>query len=50
MSDLAEPTTAELAEVAEGWRPYRPRVAVLLRARREDETAEITTGRRVSTR
>jgi DNA-3-methyladenine glycosylase II len=43
---LAEPTAAELARVAESWRPFRTWVAVLLRVRREEETNEIATDRR----
>lgn len=37
----------ELREVAEGWAPYRTWVALLLRARREEETGEIALGQRV---
>jgi DNA-3-methyladenine glycosylase II len=44
--DLTEPTPAELADIAEKWSPYRTWVALLLRTRREEETAEIATGRR----
>jgi DNA-3-methyladenine glycosylase II len=44
--DLTEPTPAELVEIAEKWSPYRTWVALLLRTRREEETAEIATGRR----
>jgi 3-methyladenine DNA glycosylase/8-oxoguanine DNA glycosylase len=43
---LTEPTVADLARIADGWRPYRTWVALLLRTRREEETAEIATGRR----
>jgi len=35
-------STAELAAVAEAWRPYRSWVSVLLRKAREDDTGEIT--------
>lgn len=44
--DLDAPTPARLAEIAERWRPYRTWVALLLRTRREEDTAEIATGRR----
>jgi 3-methyladenine DNA glycosylase/8-oxoguanine DNA glycosylase len=44
--DLTGPTVPELAAVADAWRPYRTWVALLLRTRREEETAEIATGRR----
>jgi DNA-3-methyladenine glycosylase II len=44
--ELSEPTAADLARVADGWRPYRTWVSLLLRHRREEETSEITTGRR----
>jgi DNA-3-methyladenine glycosylase II len=40
-------TRRELREVAEGWAPYRTWVALLLRARREEETGEIALGQRV---
>ena len=43
---LTEPTPAELSTIAEKWAPYRTWVALLLRTRREEETAEIATGRR----
>jgi DNA-3-methyladenine glycosylase II len=46
--DLTDPSPADLAKVAEAWRPYRTWVSLLLRTRREEETAEITTGRRVN--
>ena len=40
---LAEPPTAEeLAELSEGWRPYRTWVALHLRATLEEETGEIS--------
>jgi len=44
---LSDPSLAALEATAESWRPYRSWVALLLRARREDETAEIASGRRV---
>jgi DNA-3-methyladenine glycosylase II len=40
-------TKREMREVAEGWAPYRTWVALLLRARREEETGEIALGQRV---
>jgi DNA-3-methyladenine glycosylase II len=40
-------TMTELKEIAEGWRPYRTWVALLMRIRREEETQEIATGTRV---
>ena len=43
---LTDPPAAELARIAEDWRPYRTWVSLLLRTRREEETAEIATGRR----
>ena len=43
---LTEPSPAELTEIAAKWSPYRTWVSVLLRTRREEETAEIATGRR----
>lgn len=45
---LTSPTIADLTAIAEAWRPYRTWVALLLRARREEETAEITNGRRTT--
>ncbi len=42
---LTDPADAELARIADTWRPYRTWVALLLRIRREEETAEIATGR-----
>jgi len=45
---LTDPTVADLTEVAEAWRPYRTWVALLLRARREEEIAEIANGRRMT--
>jgi DNA-3-methyladenine glycosylase II len=44
---LHDPSIGTLLEVAERWRPYRSWVALLLRRRREDETAEIASGRRL---
>jgi DNA-3-methyladenine glycosylase II len=44
--ELTEPAVADLARIADGWRPYRTWVSLLLRTRREEETAEIATGRR----
>lgn len=45
---LHDPSPARLAAIAEAWRPYRSWVALLLRARREIETAEIARGRRIT--
>ncbi|MCO5968083.1 DNA-3-methyladenine glycosylase family protein [Actinoallomurus soli] len=45
---LHGPSPARLAAIAEAWRPYRSWVGLLLRARREIETAEIARGRRVT--
>ena len=45
---LTDPTVADLAAVAEAWQPYRTWVSLLLRTRREEETAEIATGHRVA--
>jgi 3-methyladenine DNA glycosylase/8-oxoguanine DNA glycosylase len=42
---LDEPDRDRLAAIADRWRPYRSWVALLFRTRREEETAEITTGR-----
>lgn len=42
---LADPTAAELAAVAEAWRPFRSWIALLLRSDRERRTGEIA-GRR----
>jgi 3-methyladenine DNA glycosylase/8-oxoguanine DNA glycosylase len=39
------PTTAELDEISQRWRPYRTWVTLLLRTWLEDETGEIS-GRR----
>jgi DNA-3-methyladenine glycosylase II len=36
------PSTEELAEIAEGWRPYRTWVGLYLRTMLEDETGEIS--------
>lgn len=36
---LADPSPAELGRIAEGWRPYRSWVAVLLRAAHDERTA-----------
>lgn len=44
LQDRSLPT---LERVADGWRPYRSWVALLLRARRADEGAEIAAGGRV---
>jgi DNA-3-methyladenine glycosylase II len=46
--ELTDPTVAQLAGIAENWRPYRTWVALLLRTRREDDTNEIATGTRVT--
>ena len=43
---LPDRSLATLRSVADRWRPYRSWVALLLRTGREDETAEIATGRR----
>ncbi|GAA4620798.1 DNA-3-methyladenine glycosylase [Actinoallomurus vinaceus] len=45
---LHDPSPARLAAIAEAWRPYRSWVGLLLRVRRELETAEIARGRRVT--
>lgn len=42
------PGTGELAEMAEGWRPYRTWVSVYLRAMLEEETGEISGGAKKS--
>lgn len=44
------PDNADIAPTAEGWRPYRAWVSLLLRAWHEDETKEITSGRRNTAR
>ena len=44
---LTDPSGADLAAVADGWRPYRTWVSLLLRTRREADTGEIATGRRI---
>ena len=36
---LADPSPAELARIAERWRPYRSWAAVLLRAAHDERTA-----------
>jgi DNA-3-methyladenine glycosylase II len=41
---------AAIRSITDSWRPYRAWVALLLRARREAETNEITHGRRSTTR
>lgn len=41
-------TKNDLTEIAEGWRPYRTWVALLMRIRREEETQEIAKGQRAS--
>jgi DNA-3-methyladenine glycosylase II len=43
---LTHPKVADLSAIADGWRPYRTWVALLLRARREEETQEIATGQK----
>ncbi len=45
---LTTPKLPDLAEIAAKWSPYRTWVALLLRSRREEETAEITNGRRIT--
>lgn len=45
--ELDDPTPAELAAIADRWRPYRTWVAVLLRAARERRTGEIARRRSV---
>ena len=42
------PTAEEVAEISEGWRPYRTWVALHLRTMLEDDTNEITSGTRSS--
>lgn len=42
------PTAEEVAEISEGWRPYRTWVALHLRTMLEDETGEIAGGTRSS--
>lgn len=44
------PDDADIAPVADTWRPYRGWVALLLRAWLEEETGEITLGRRTDLR
>ncbi len=41
---LDQPTIDQLTAIADGWRPYRTWVGLLLRTRREDDTAEISRG------
>ncbi len=41
---LDQPTIDQLTALADGWRPYRTWVGLLLRTRREDDTAEISQG------
>ncbi len=41
---LDQPTVDQLTAIADGWRPYRTWVGLLLRTRREDDTAEISQG------
>lgn len=43
---LTDPSIAQLAAIADGWRPYRTWVGLLLRTRREDDTHEIAGGGR----
>lgn len=40
--DLRDPSAVDLAAVAERWRPYRSWASFLFRARREDDTGEIS--------
>jgi DNA-3-methyladenine glycosylase II len=44
---VEEPSLEKVTEIAEGWRPYRTWVTLLLRRALEDATSEIT-GRRVT--
>jgi DNA-3-methyladenine glycosylase II len=44
--DLTDPSLADLAAIAERWRPYRSWASFLLRVRREDDTGEISGRRR----
>ncbi len=44
---LHNPSLAALLKVAERWRPYRSWVGLLFRTRREEETSEIASGRRL---
>ncbi len=41
---LDQPTIDQLTALADGWRPHRTWVGLLLRTRREDDTAEISQG------
>lgn len=41
---LSDPSIDQLAAIADGWRPYRTWVGLLLRTRREDDTHEIAGG------
>lgn len=43
---LDHPSVDQLAAIAEAWRPYRTWVGLLLRTQREDDTHEISRGRR----
>ena len=43
--DLDTPKPAELAVIADNWRPYRTWAALLMRVRRAEETNEIARGR-----
>jgi 3-methyladenine DNA glycosylase/8-oxoguanine DNA glycosylase len=43
---LDQPRIDQLAGIAANWQPYRTWAALLFRTRREDETSEITSGRR----
>jgi len=43
---LTDPSEADLVHIADKWQPYRTWMSLLLRTRREEETAEIATGRR----
>jgi predicted metal-binding protein len=45
----APPSTADIAEISEVWKPYRTWVALLLRVMLEDETHEIGS-RRIGSR
>jgi DNA-3-methyladenine glycosylase II len=45
----ADPDLATLHRIADGWRPYRTWVSLLLRAWREDETGDIAGPRRPAT-
>jgi 3-methyladenine DNA glycosylase/8-oxoguanine DNA glycosylase len=43
---LDQPTLDQLSSIADGWRPYRTWIGLLMRTRREDETHEINRGHR----